>query len=100
MMKKSQMIDGIWLVKVKFDDEKENIIFRFSTLDFHIDVKNNNPADGLSSGEHELARVSDHHDDWMVYWQHSWNMHGLNINVHKDANMQYCSGSSFHSNDD
>jgi hypothetical protein len=52
MMKKSQMIDGIWLVKVKFDDGKENIIFRFSTLDFHIDVKNNNPADGLSSGEH------------------------------------------------
>jgi hypothetical protein len=53
------MIDGIWLVKVKFDDEKENIIFRFSTLDFQailvslcIDVKNNNPADGLSSGEH------------------------------------------------
>jgi hypothetical protein len=58
MMKKSQMIDGIWLVKVKFDDEKENIIFRFSTLDFQailvslcIDVKNNNPADSLP-GEH------------------------------------------------
>ena len=58
MMKKSQMIDGICLVKVKFDDEKENIIFRFSTLDFQailvslcIDVKNNNPADSLP-GEH------------------------------------------------
>jgi hypothetical protein len=42
------------LEKVKFDDEKENIVSRLSILDQAIllspclDVKNNNPADGLT----------------------------------------------------
>jgi hypothetical protein len=34
-----------------------------------LDVKNSNPDDGLSGEEMKafLARVLDHHDDWMVY---------------------------------
>ena len=76
---KTQMIehgeDGILLEKVKFDDEKENIVSRLSILDQAIllalclDVKNNNPADGLTGEQMGayLARVLDHHDDWMVY---------------------------------
>ena len=45
---------GILLEKVKFDDEKENIVSWLSILDQAIflslclDVKNNNPADGLT----------------------------------------------------
>jgi tetratricopeptide (TPR) repeat protein len=78
-MLQSQMIehgeDGILLEKVKFDDEKENIVSRLSILDQAIllslclDVKNNNPADGLTGEQMGayLARVLDHHDDWMVY---------------------------------
>ena len=76
---KAQMVehgeDGILLEKIKFDDEKENQISRLSVLDQAIllahclDVKNNNPADGLTAEQMGayLARVLDHHDDWMVY---------------------------------
>jgi len=67
--------DGILLEKIKFDDEKENQVSRLSTLDQAIllslclDVKNNNPADGLTGEQMGayLARVLEQHDDWMVY---------------------------------
>ena len=67
--------DGILLEKIKFDDEKEHEIQELNILDQTIllalclDVKNSNPADGLTGEEMGafLARVLDHHDDWMVY---------------------------------
>lgn len=67
--------DGILLEKIKFDDEKEHEIQELNILDQAIllalclDVKNSNPADGLTGEEMGafLARVLDHHDDWMVY---------------------------------
>jgi tetratricopeptide (TPR) repeat protein len=76
---KSQMIEheeeGILLERIKFDDEKENNVTRLSILDQSIllslclDVKNNNPADGLTAEQMGayLARVLDHNDDWMIY---------------------------------
>lgn len=76
---KSQMIehenDGILLERIKFDDEKENKVTRLSVLDqlillsLCLDVKNNNPADGLTAEQMGayLARILEHHDDWMVY---------------------------------
>ena len=76
---KSKMIeheeDGILLERIKFDDEKENEVTRLSVLDQSIllslclDVKNNNPADGLTAEQMGayLARVLEHHDDWMVF---------------------------------
>jgi tetratricopeptide (TPR) repeat protein len=76
---KSQMIehseDGILLERIKFDEEHDNEIHNLTILDQSIllalclDVKNNNPADGLTGEEMGayLARVLDHHDDWMVY---------------------------------
>ena len=67
--------DGILLEKIKFDDEKENQVSQLSTLDQAIllslclNVKNTNPADGLTGEQMGayLARVLDHHDDWMIY---------------------------------
>ena len=76
---KDQMIkhseDEILLEKIKFEDDKENEVLHLNILDQAIilalclDVKNNNPADGLTAEEMGafLARVLDHHDDWMVY---------------------------------
>lgn len=76
---KSQMVehgdDGILLERIKFDDEKENQVTVLNTLDQAIllalclDVKNSNPADGLTGEQMGayLARVLDHHDDWMIY---------------------------------
>jgi tetratricopeptide (TPR) repeat protein len=76
---KAQMIeheeDGLLLERIQFDEEKENKVTRLSTLDQSIllslclDVKNNNPADGLTAEQMGayLARVLDQHDDWMVY---------------------------------
>ena len=76
---KSQMIehaeDGILLERIKFNDDADNDIHNLTILDQSIllalclDVKNNNPADGLTGEEMSayLARVLDHHDDWMVY---------------------------------
>lgn len=67
--------DDIRLERIKFEDDKENEITNLNILDQSIllslclDVKNNNPADGLTAEEMGayLARVLDHHDDWMVY---------------------------------
>ena len=76
---KAQMIehgeDGILLERIKFDDDKENQLTVLSTLDQSIllslclDVKANNPADGLTAEQMGayLARVLDRHDDWMIY---------------------------------
>jgi tetratricopeptide (TPR) repeat protein len=76
---KKQMIehaeDGILLERIKFDEEEKNEIRNLTITDQSIllalclDVKNNNPADGLTEGEMSayLARVLDHHDDWMIY---------------------------------
>ena len=67
--------DGILLEKIKFSDEKESEVQELTVLDQSIllamclDVKNTNPADGLTAEEMGayLARVLDNHDDWMVY---------------------------------
>ena len=67
--------DGILLEKIKFDDEKENQVSPLSTLDqaillaYCLDVKSNNPADGLTAEQMGayLARVLEQHDDWMIY---------------------------------
>ena len=76
---KNQMIahseDGILLERIKFDEDEKNEIRDLSIIDQSIllalclDVKNNNPSDGLTGEEMGayLARVLDHHDDWMVY---------------------------------
>ena len=76
---KKQMIEhaeeGILLERIKFDEEEKNEIQDLTIIDQSIllalclDVKNNNPADGLTGEEMGayLARVLDHHDDWMVY---------------------------------
>jgi tetratricopeptide (TPR) repeat protein len=76
---KSQQIkhseDSILFENVKYEDEKDNEVSELTVLDQSIlmalclDVKNNNPADGLTAGEMGayLARVLRHHDDWMVY---------------------------------
>lgn len=67
--------DELLLERIKFNDDNENEIEHLSILDQAIllslclDVKNNNPADGLTGEQMGayLARVLDHHDDWMVY---------------------------------
>jgi tetratricopeptide (TPR) repeat protein len=76
---KRQMIghseEEILLDRIRFDDDDENKITHLSVLDQTIllalclDVKNNNPSDGLTAEEMGayLARVLDHHEDWMVY---------------------------------
>ena len=76
---KCQMIehaeDGILLERVKFEEDEKNEIQDLTIIDQSIllalclDVKNNNPVDGLTGEEMGayLARVLDHHDDWMVY---------------------------------
>ena len=76
---KEQMVehseDGILLDRIRFEDDKENEVANLSLLDQAIllamclDVKNSNPSDGLTAEEMGayLARVLDHHDDWMLY---------------------------------
>lgn len=67
--------DEIILERIRFDNEKENEVAHLNTLDQSIllalclDVKNSNPADGLTGEEMGafLARVLDHQDDWMIY---------------------------------
>ena len=67
--------DELLLERIKYNDANENEIQHLSILDQAIllslclDVKNNNPADGLTGEQMGayLARVLDHHDDWMVY---------------------------------
>ncbi len=75
----SQMIgfseDGILHERVQFEDEDENKVRSLTILDQAIllgmclDIKDNNPADGLTAEEMSayLARVLCHHDDWIVY---------------------------------
>lgn len=77
---KRQMIehseDGILLERINFEDEEKNdrtaqlsIRDQSILLALCLDVKNSNPVDGLTNEEMGafLARVLDHHDDWMVY---------------------------------
>jgi tetratricopeptide (TPR) repeat protein len=67
--------EEILLERIKYTNDEENEIQQLSILDQAIllslclDVKNNNPADGLTGEQMGayLARVLDHHDDWMVY---------------------------------
>lgn len=76
---KSQLVDHaddtILLERVRFEKNEENEIDDLTVLDqaiilaFCLDVKNSNPADGLTAEEMSayLARVLCHHDDWTVY---------------------------------
>ena len=78
-MVKSQMVelseDNVLLERVKYSDEKANEVSDLLIRDqaillaFCLDVKNNNPADGLTAEEMNayLSRVLCHHDDWMVF---------------------------------
>eukprot|EP00581_Thalassiosira_minuscula_P017735 CAMPEP_0183721762 /NCGR_PEP_ID=MMETSP0737-20130205/13927_1 /TAXON_ID=385413 /ORGANISM="Thalassiosira miniscula, Strain CCMP1093" /LENGTH=1147 /DNA_ID=CAMNT_0025951815 /DNA_START=39 /DNA_END=3482 /DNA_ORIENTATION=+ len=67
--------DALLLEKIRFEDEEDNVHFNLSILDQSIllalclDVKNDNPMDGLTGEQMGgyLARVLNQHDDWMVY---------------------------------
>jgi hypothetical protein len=68
--------DGILLERINFEDKKEHDrISHLSMQDQSIllalclDVKNSNPADGLTGEEMGafLARILEHNDDWMIY---------------------------------
>ena len=67
--------DSVLLENIKYEDESDNRVSNLNVLDQSIilalclDVKNTNPADGLTGEEMGayLARVLHHHDDWMVY---------------------------------
>lgn len=68
--------DELLLERIKFEDESKNAIKDLTVLDQAIllalclDVKNRNPTgDELTAEEMGayLARVLDHHDDWMLY---------------------------------
>ena len=67
--------DALLLEKIKFDDDQDNAHYNLSILDQSIilalclDVKNDNPMDGLTGEQMGgfLARVLNQHDDWMVY---------------------------------
>lgn len=76
---KSSMIDHTedspLLENIKYEDANDNKIRDLNVLDQSIllamclDVKNTNPADGLTGEEMGayLARVLHHHDDWIIY---------------------------------
>uniref|UniRef100_A0A7S4AXG8 TPR-like protein n=1 Tax=Pseudo-nitzschia australis TaxID=44445 RepID=A0A7S4AXG8_9STRA len=63
------------LENIKYEDENDNSVSELNVLDQSIilalclDVKNTNPADGLTGEEMNayLARVLHHHDDWIIY---------------------------------
>lgn len=67
--------DSILLEDIKYEDANNNKIDDLNVLDQSIllalclDVKNTNPADGLTGEEMGayLARVLQHHDDWIIY---------------------------------
>jgi tetratricopeptide (TPR) repeat protein len=67
--------DTILLDRVQFEETKDNQVTELTVLDQSIllalclDVKNSNPADGLTGEEMGayLSRVLCHSDDWMVY---------------------------------
>jgi tetratricopeptide (TPR) repeat protein len=76
---KSQMVDhpeeSILFENVKYENASDNETTELTVLDQTIllalclDVKNTNPADGLTGEEMAayLSRVLRHHDDWIVY---------------------------------
>lgn len=76
---KGQMVEHseeeILLENINFENEADGKVDELSTLDQAIllalclDVKNSNPADGLTAEEMGafLARVLRHHNDWMIY---------------------------------
>jgi tetratricopeptide (TPR) repeat protein len=75
---KSQMVehsdDTVLLDRVSFEDKEESKMGDLTILDQSIllalclDVKSNNPLDGLTEEQSAyLARVLCHHDDWIVY---------------------------------
>ena len=84
--------DALLLEKIKFDEQADNEHHILSILDQSIllalclDVKNDNPMDGLTGEQMGayLARVLNQHDDWMVYatalleraWLESERTHG------------------------
>ena len=67
--------DTILLNKVKYEEEDDNIHFQLNILHqtvllaLCLDVKNDNPMDGLTAEQMGayLERVLQQHDDWMVY---------------------------------
>lgn len=67
--------DEILLEKIDFVDKDKNTVEQLSVVDqaillaLSLDVKNKNPADGLSAEEMGayIALVLEHHDNWMVY---------------------------------
>ena len=67
--------DNVLLDKVKYEEEGDNIHFKLSILQqtvllaLCLDVKNDNPMDGLTGEQMGayLERVLQEHDDWMVY---------------------------------
>eukprot|EP00579_Thalassiosira_antarctica_P010091 CAMPEP_0201915082 /NCGR_PEP_ID=MMETSP0903-20130614/5098_1 /ASSEMBLY_ACC=CAM_ASM_000552 /TAXON_ID=420261 /ORGANISM="Thalassiosira antarctica, Strain CCMP982" /LENGTH=1083 /DNA_ID=CAMNT_0048450621 /DNA_START=44 /DNA_END=3295 /DNA_ORIENTATION=+ len=67
--------DALLLEKIKFEDQDDNVHYNLSILEQSIllalclDVKNDNPMDGLTGEQMGayLARVLNQHDDWMVY---------------------------------
>ena len=67
--------DAILLEKIKFEDQDDNEHYNLSIheqsilLALCLDVKNDNPMDGLTGEQMGafLARVLNQHDDWMVY---------------------------------
>lgn len=76
---KGQLIEhsqeGILLERIKFEQDEDQsphvltIVDQSILLALCLDVKNSNPSDCLTGEEMGafLARVLDHHDDWMVY---------------------------------
>ncbi|KAL7544438.1 hypothetical protein ACHAWF_007821 [Thalassiosira exigua] len=67
--------DALLLEKINYDVASDNVHYELSILDQSIllalclDVKNDNPMDGLTGEQMGgfLARVLNQHDDWMVY---------------------------------
>ena len=67
--------DAILLEKIRFEEKDDNAHYNLSILHQSIllalclDVKNDNPMDGLTGEQMGgyLARVLNQHDDWMVY---------------------------------
>jgi tetratricopeptide (TPR) repeat protein len=67
--------DALLLERIKFEEQRDNEHHTLSILDQSIllalclDVKNDNPMDGLTGEQMGayLARVLNQHDDWMVY---------------------------------
>eukprot|EP00577_Skeletonema_sp_RCC1716_P002040 CAMPEP_0113401494 /NCGR_PEP_ID=MMETSP0013_2-20120614/16727_1 /TAXON_ID=2843 ORGANISM="Skeletonema costatum, Strain 1716" /NCGR_SAMPLE_ID=MMETSP0013_2 /ASSEMBLY_ACC=CAM_ASM_000158 /LENGTH=1106 /DNA_ID=CAMNT_0000286715 /DNA_START=112 /DNA_END=3432 /DNA_ORIENTATION=- /assembly_acc=CAM_ASM_000158 len=67
--------DALLLEKIRFENADDNVHFNLSIHDQSIllalclDVKNDNPMDGLTGMQMfaYLARVLNQHDDWMVY---------------------------------